>query len=438
MDIVNQVREKGIVGAGGAGFPTHVKLSSVAQLVIVNAAECEPLLHKDKEILENRTEVFLKGLSLTMEAVSADRAIIGIKEKHLELIDFLKTRIDDAIELFPLRDFYPAGDELTLIYETTGRVVEPGKLPISQGIIVNNVESIFNIGNEAPVTEKYLNVAGHVDRTNTLTVPIGISFKEVIDYARPTIDNYKVLVGGPMMGRIASDLSEPVTKTTAALIVLPEDHQLVTKYTTIDSKRTVDRIGKSACDQCTLCTELCPRYLLGHPIQPHKAMRALVFSDPTQQNILAETHTLYCCECNLCSFIACPEGLFPSTVCVNAKRLLTEEKISYQGDPASGPHPLADYRRTPSKKLKQMLDLNQFKDEGPLSDFAYRPAHLKVMLRQHIGVPAEPVVKTGDQVKKNQKLATAGSNLGSEIHCPADGRITEVTADYITVQVTTL
>lgn len=434
MDIVNQIKEKGIVGAGGAGFPTHVKLASNAETVIVNAAECEPLLHKDKEILKHKTDTFLTGLRILMKAVNAKKSIIGIKKKNTVLIKHLQPLLDETMALSPLRDFYPSGDEITLIYETTGRIIKAGSLPISEGIIVSNVESILNIGTDTPVLTKFLNVAGHVKRVNSFEVPLGISYKEVINYAGPTLDTYSVLVGGPMMGKLVDNLDDVVTKTTSALIILPQDHILVTKYKTIGSPKQVHRIGKAACDQCTLCTELCPRYLLGHPIQPHLAMRSLVFSGVPENSNGADTHTLYCCECNLCSFISCPEGLYPGSVCGTAKRNLNAKGIKYTGSISNQAHPLADYRRTPSKKLKRMLSLNQFKDEGPLVAFDYQPSSLRIELQQHIGVPAMAIVKANTHVKAGEKIATMGDKLGSELHAPLNGLVTEVTNTHITIE----
>ena len=435
MERAAEVKEKGIVGAGGAGFPTHVKMAGPAEIVLVNAAECEPLLHKDKEILAERTDAFLKGLSILMASVNAERGIIGIKEKHHSLIDHLNATVGPDVEVIPVRDFYPAGDEITLIYETTGRVVKAGQLPLTEGVVVSNVETLYNIGMPGPVVTKFLNITGDVTHLETLEVPLGISFRELLAHAEPTIENYAVLVGGPMMGAIVDDLDDVVTKTTAALIVLPEEHHLIQRYRVMASDKKVNWIGKSACDQCTFCTELCPRFLLGHPIQPHMAMRSLVFVDETGTNVAPEAHALYCCECNLCSFVSCPEGLYPGSVCVINKRAAMAQKVTYTGEMINKAHPLADYRRTPSKRLKSMLDLARYKDEGPLVAFEFNPSTLKLMLKQHIGAPASPLVRQGDKVVKGQKIATVGDALGSEIHAPADGTVMALTDTFIEISV---
>ena len=438
MDFKNLIKEKGVVGAGGAGFPTHVKVDTQARTVLVNAAECEPLLHKDKQLLAHRTDAFFKGLGMVMSAVGAQEGIIGIKRKHKRLIEMLEGRLAHTgkhIRICPVDDFYPAGDEVTLIHETTGIIVPPGALPISQGIVVNNVESLVNIGKQGPVVTKFLNLAGDVENRHTLEVPIGLSFTALLDYAKPTLNDFVVIEGGPMMGKMLTTLDGVVTKTTAALIVLPKDHVLVRKYTDMASQERVNRIGKAACDQCTFCTELCPRYLLGHPIAPHKAMRSLVFHNPEQNPDTPEAHTLYCCQCNLCSFVSCPEGLYPSQVCISNRKQAIAQKIRYTGPVSDTAHPLAGFRKTPSRRLRTMLDLNRFPDTGDLTDHDFAPETLTVMLRQHIGGPASLTVRLGDTVEKGQKIATMGDALGSELHAPAAGKIVRVDDAAVVIQV---
>ena len=174
MTKIIDLKENGVVGAGGAGFPTYKKFEIPVEVFIVNAAECEPLLHKDKQILEHRTDTFFQGLSRCMKLVSAQKAIIGIKKKYTHLVQLLQNMCPDQVEICLLRDFYPAGDEITLIYETTGRVVKAGELPFSQAVTVSNVETIYNIGKKGPVLSKWLTVAGCVHEPTTIEVPLGI------------------------------------------------------------------------------------------------------------------------------------------------------------------------------------------------------------------------------------------------------------------------
>ncbi|MFT5700129.1 MAG: Na+-translocating ferredoxin:NAD+ oxidoreductase RnfC subunit [Desulforhopalus sp.] len=433
--IVSEIQENGIVGAGGAGFPTHIKVAAEASTIIVNAAECEPLIHKDKEILLHHTTDFLAGLKMVMEASSAPEGIIGIKGKHTHIIDHLNKHVGDGVRVVPIGDFYPAGDEITLIYETTGKVVEAGKIPITQGVIVSNVETLLNVGRRRPVTTTFITLGGDVENKITLEVPIGIPIRTLIDYAKPTISDYAVLLGGPMMGRLTTDLDELTSKTSSAINILPADHTLVQKMLTMGKPATVRKIGKSACDQCVFCTALCPRYLLGHPIQPHKSMRTLMFSSVGES--VPEMHAMACCECNLCTLISCPEGLYPGSISSLSKRFAASTGMRFDSDEfqSAGPHPLIKYRRTPTSKLKRVLDLNRFGDSGPLTSFAFTPKTLSVPLRQHIGKVAESIVSVGDSVYAGQKIATVGTDLGSEIHAPMAGKILRVSESIIDVEV---
>jgi len=435
MASIEPIKENGIVGAGGAGFPTYVKLGSKAEIFIVNAAECEPLLHKDKEILLHRVGPFLKGLEMAKELIGAKRCIIGIKAKYSELVSHMKQHCQGLAEIFLLDDFYPAGDEITLIYETTGRVVEAGQLPITQNVIVNNVETIYNIGTQKPVVSKFITVGGDVSSPRTVEAPIGISIGEVIQTARPNREDFAVVVGGPMMGVLADDMSAPVTKTTSGLLVFPKDHVLVDRLQTAASEPRVITIGKSACDQCIFCTELCPRYLLGHPIQPHKSMRTLLYSGPTLSRERLSTTSLYCCECNLCSLISCPEGLYPAQVCIRSKSQLMQDKITYTGPQPGGVHPLIAYRRTPSSKIIKRLDLERYVNKGKLTPFNALPRQATLTLDQHIRVPGAPVVNLGDAVTAGQKIASVGDKLGAELHSPFNGRVARVEKKAICIEV---
>ena len=181
----DQVAAAGVVGAGGAGFPTHVKLRGRADTVIVNAAECEPLLHKDKEILRTRPDAVVEGLGMAMQLLGAKRGIVGIKEKYREVIDTLAGRLSAGMSIAPLTDTYPAGDEFILTYDVTGRVVPPGGLPLDVGVVSINVETALNISASGtrPVTEKFLTIGGAVADPVTLRVPVGISLGECVSAA---------------------------------------------------------------------------------------------------------------------------------------------------------------------------------------------------------------------------------------------------------------
>jgi len=156
---VERLEELGIVGAGGGGFPAAAKFKTRVSTVIANAAECEPLLHKDKELLHHMAEPFLRGMRMAMEMVGASEGIVGIKEKYHDIIAELEAMASAGVRIVPLPDCYPAGDEFILVHLVTGRVIPPGGLPKDVDTVVSNVETLINIANDRPVTHKYLTVA---------------------------------------------------------------------------------------------------------------------------------------------------------------------------------------------------------------------------------------------------------------------------------------
>jgi Na+-translocating ferredoxin:NAD+ oxidoreductase RnfC subunit len=421
MISLERIDQLGVVGAGGAGFPTSVKLRAQVPTFIVNAAECEPLLHKDKELLHHLAAPMLSGLASAMAHTGAGEGVIGIKEKYTDVIAALEPQLPANVRIQRLKDCYPAGDEFILVYDVTGRVIPPGGLPKDVGAVVANVETLVNIGQDAPVTHKYLTVAGAVRNPVTLRVPIGIAIGEVIAAAGgATESDFGALLGGVMMGRLAPNLEEPVTKTLGGIIVLPSSHPMIAWYKH-DWKQT-EKIAKSACDQCRFCTELCPRYLLGHPIQPHRAMAAVGFTGPKVQLIAG---TLSCCECNLCSLYACPENLDPKNVCVAAKPMARELNLQWKGDPATvQPHPLAGERRAPMRRLMTKLGLTHFVNVGPLEERTWTPKKVVLPLKQHAGGPAVAAVAVGDRVRVGDLIAApAQGALGARIHASIDGRV---------------
>jgi Na+-translocating ferredoxin:NAD+ oxidoreductase RnfC subunit len=425
-----RLEELGIVGAGGGGFPTAVKFRTRVSMLIANAAECEPLLHKDKELLHHYAEPFLRGMRLAMEMVGAREGVVGIKEKYLDIIAALESQAGAGIKVVPLPDCYPAGDEFILVHLVTGRVIPPGGLPKDVDVAVANVETLMNIALDQPVTHKYLTVAGAVATPVTLRVPVGVTIGEVIAAAGgTTVSDFGVLIGGVMMAKPAASLDVPVTKTSGGIIVLPTEHSLIRRHNA--PWIHVAKIGRSACDQCRFCTEFCPRYLLGHPIEPHAAMRSLGFATGAD----AMVATLYCCECNLCTMYACPEDLDPKTVCVQNKPLARERGLTFKGTPESiTPNPMAEFRRVPMRRLIARLGLGEYNNTGPLTEHAFAPRKVNVLLKQHAGAAAVPVVKTGDRVRTGDLIAAPEQGkLGARIHASIDG-IASVSNDAVIIQ----
>lgn len=428
---LEQVASAGVVGAGGAGFPTHVKLAGRADTLLINAAECEPLLHKDKEVLRDYVDTVLEGTLAAKRLVGAGRAVIGIKEKYHDVRALVESKAPQGIAIAPLADAYPAGDEMILVYDVLGRVVPPGAIPLVVGAVVINVETAYNIAlaPQQPVTEKFLTIAGAVAEPVTLRVPVGVSLAECIAAAGgATVDDPQYLVGGVMMGYLEDNPQAPVDKTTGGVVVLPSDHLLVRRRR--QDWKQIARIGRSACDQCSFCTELCPRWLLGHPIEPHRAMRSLGFNLVGQANVQG---TAFCCECNLCSLYSCPEDLDPKNVCAENKRRLAAAGQRWDNPPFSPERPahhLAN-RRAPMKRLMHKLGLAGFRNVGPLRAELLPTERVGIKLKQHIGAPCVPLVGPGAPVRKGQLIgqppATDGKPaLGAPVHASIDGVVRAV------------
>ncbi len=426
-----RIKDAGVVGAGGAGFPTHIKAEAKAEIVIANGAECEPLLQKDKEIMRTRAEAVLAGLELMVSATGAAKGVLGVKAKHKELVSDLKKLIGKRkrLELKTLGDYYPAGDEFSLVYEVTGKLIPPGGIPIQIGAVVSNVETLANIAAGEPVTETSFTVAGAVNSPCTVTVPVGSSFAEAIDLAGgPTLSEFSILDGGAMMGKVATDASKPVTKTTGGLIVLPKDHILIRRKSAPRSQYT--QIGRSACDQCSFCTEFCPRYLLGYDIQPHQVMKGLGFA-PDKKKLLNEW-ALLCCECSLCSLYACPENLDPKNICVSTKGDLrgtgvTWKEAALNAGKAPKPHPMLEYRKVPISRLTQRLGLDPYKADAPLLEERVSVKRVVIPLKQHVGAPAVAAVAAGKRVRKGDLIGEIPEGrLGARVHASIDGKVQSV------------
>ncbi len=428
MNISDAIKFAGVVGAGGAGFPAHVKATSQVDTVIANGAECEPLIHKDYELMVHHADRVVHGVALQMKSTGAQRGIVGVKSKNKVAVEaFEKAVKGTPITIYQLGDFYPSGDEFILVYEATGRLIPPQGIPLNIGVVVNNVETLYNISlayEGKPVVEKFLTVAGAVKHPVSFVAPIGMSYREAIESAGgPTVSVFGVFVGGIMMGKLEFNLDLPITKTTAGFIVLPVDHTLVQRKSL--PEKSMHRIGKSACDQCSYCTELCPRYILGYDVQPHKVMRSLGFT-ATGESIWNLNASL-CCSCGLCTLYACPESLFPKEACDKSKRDLKEQGIKWSGKMEVEPHPMYEGRRTPLKMLVKRLGVTEYDHESEFCSDERRPTKVEIPLMQHVGAPAESTVRVGDRVTKGQCIGEIpDGKLGARVHASIDGVVRSV------------
>jgi len=433
--LIDQTREAGVVGAGGGGFPTHVKLGAEAEFVIANGAECEPLLHKDTAVMEQNAADLVRGLLLAAEAVNANEAVIAIKAKKKGAVAACEAAIQGtSAKIKLLGDYYPAGDEYELVHNVAGRLIPPAGLPKDVGCLVQNVESLVNMARATdgrPVTRKTLTIAGAVAEPFSTEVPIGVSFRDLIEQAGgATVSNPVLFLGGMMMGRLSENLDEPVTKTSAGAIILDREHPIAARK--LRPPKAQSAIGKSACDQCRYCTEFCPRYLMGYAVEPHQVMRSLAFT-ATGAERFSEWAAL-CCSCGLCTLYACPEELYPKEACDDSKDILREAGFKWQGPTKVEPHPMHEGRRVPITSLMRRLDIDRYDSPAKFRETSLSPKQLVLPLKQHAGAPAQPTVTAGQSVAAHSVIAApAPDALGAQLHTPLDATVESLSDTAITL-----
>ena len=429
------LQSSGVVGAGGAGFPTYAKLDSRAQTIILNCAECEPLLKLHRQLLEKYAWEIMSTFKLIGEVVGAGEMIIGIKSAYKQTIEALNAFIDEfeGMRLGLLDEIYPAGDEVVLIYEVTGKQVRPGGLPIESGVAVFNVETVYNIYQALhgqTVCDKLISVVGEVNHPVTVRVPLGCTVDEVVSLAGGAkVKDPVYVMGGPMMGNIVSGAGV-ITKTSNAILVLPQDHPIVVKKrsnSSIDLKRAA-----ASCCQCSLCTDLCPRHLLGHPIEPHKFMLAATCKDIQKPEIFV--NTLFCSSCGLCELYSCTQGLSPRSLMAEYKAGLRKAGVAVPKDVKADRVGFErSYRKVPMERLMSRIGLTKYNVDAPMNNEPVVMNRVRIMTSQHIGAPAIPIVAEGEKVSKGQMIAKPANGLSVAIHASMDGYIRHVTDKFIMI-----
>jgi len=434
MDIVQKIREAGVVGAGGAGFPTHVKFSADnVDYLLVNGAECEPLLQIDKYLMREKAREIIEVLGLLGERVQAKEIHIALKGKYKAEIAQLERFIEELnsrVKIFRMGTYYPAGDEQQIVFEVTGRSVPEAGIPLDVGVIVTNVGTLVNIyeavADNKPVVDKCLSVHGEVKKPLILKTPIGMTLKKCIEAAGgTTTPDYKVIIGGPMMGKIVDKEAvdkEVVTKTTGAIIVIPEDHYMVFK-----NRKSVKHIineAKSACIQCRMCTDLCPRYLIGHKLRPHRIMRSVGMLEDNP-DILKEA--MLCCECGICELFACPMMISPRLVNIYLKDIFRENGVGFEKNKRElAADSMREYRKVPTGRLISRIGMNKYTDFSETKAVTLDSDVVYIPLKQHIGAPAKPVVAVGDHVEYGQLIGEVKEGLGASIHSSIAGVVVEI------------
>lgn len=437
MNISEVVKNAGIVGAGGAGFPTYVKMQSEAEIYLVNGAECEPLLKVDQQLAYLHAQELIRGLELGMEATKAKEGIIALKAKYKEAIKALTPFLKSNMRIHILEDVYPSGDEVITIYMATGRRVPPAQIPISIGVVVNNVQTLINVARAVDknigVTHKTLTVTGAVKNPITLTVPVGITFNELIDLAGGlTIarDQAAFIDGGPMMGKYIEDMNAPITKATGGIIALPKTHLLIRRRTT--DMASIISMARTVCEQCVLCTDLCPRHLIGHELPPHLIVRSANYNHVANPSVLLSALT--CSECAVCEAYACPVEISPMRLNQALKEKFRAEGARYQ-EPIRDADPMINHRFVPISRLITRLELDKYNVYAPYQEVEYKPTKVTLMLNQHIGAPSIPCVQKGDAVTVGMCIATAKDDaLSVPVHSSIDGVVESVLDNAIVIK----
>ena len=313
-DFLAAVRASGLVGLGGAGFPTHVKLKprnlDQVDTLIVNCAECEPYITSDHHLALSDTDLLLRGIQLVKKFLELKQVIVGVESNKPDVIKQLNEDFsyDDSITVFTLRDIYPQGAEKVITYETTGRVIREGMLPADAGVVVMNITSLTflakYIETGIPLVTKTITVdGGAVQTPKVVTAPLGTPYKDIFAFCGGfKSEPAKIIMGGPMMGITVYDLNSPLLKNNNAVLAF-DASQLVSEEPT-------------ACIRCGRCVRACPFHLMPAAIE-----RAV-----TAQNVdqLRELKVNLCMECGCCSYV-CPAKRHLVTANKMGKKLLKEK-----------------------------------------------------------------------------------------------------------------
>lgn len=431
--MLDKIFAAGVVGAGGAGFPTHVKYKTKAEVFIVNAIECEPLLRTDRYMVETFAPQIVETALRIRDHLGAGRAVIAVKEHNAGMVDALRRAIGDgAVELYLSPSVYPAGDEQNLIYCITGRVVPTGGLPGDVGCVVSNAATVYQV-HEAlagrPVTDKILTIGGAVARPMTVSAPIGTALADLLPLAGGALGDCVYIIGGPLMGRVAERLEgEVVTKTTGGLLALPRDAAILPKKEAELSREV--KLARAVCCQCSMCTQMCPRNAMGLNVQPHKVMRALAAGNCAL--IGPEANGVWsCCDCGICTDFACNFGLHPSKMMQVYKGRMREQGRKPVKEVRNAPQGFAA-KRLPTSRLMDRLDLSRYDAEAPFAG-TVEVQSVRIPLRMHVGAPCKPAVSPGERVEKGQLIARP-EGLGANIHASIAGTVAEVTAQMIEIR----
>lgn len=436
--IVEAVRRAGVIGAGGGGFPTHVKLQTRLDTVIANGSECEPLLCTDKAMMKARPDLLVEGLSLAMKATGASKGFIAIKGHYKDVVKSVEGAlpVGSPIKLFLMDNYYPAGDEFLLVYDVAGRVIPEGGIPLDVGVVVGNAVTLMQVARAVhgvPVTSRAVTITGEVRSPRVVAAPVGTTYKDLAEAAGGfTVDDAVLIDGGPMMGKVVDDLGLGIAKTTSGVVALPCDHPVVRM-----KKRTITqemKLSRAACCQCFRCTDLCPRNLLGHDLYPHMTMRAVncQMSEPPAH----VTSAFLCSQCGMCEMVACDiMKLSPRRVYASLRQKLASAgmKNPHRRKDFSVREPYS-YRKAPLPQILKKIGVERYYRELEFKG-DLEVSNVKVPLARHTGAPAVATVKRGNRVRLGDCIAEVPQDkLGARCHASIAGAVVDVTSEYVEIE----
>jgi len=427
MNPLELLKAAGVVGGGGAGFPTWKKLATPAKVLLINGAECEPLLKSDQYLMQYQAETLVHAAVKLGEIISAAQVMIALKDHYHSQIEALNAavkKLNAKVLIHPLPTVYPVGDEQSVIYECVGEAVPPKGLPGMVGCTVISVSTAINALHAldgTPVTRRLVTVAGEVEKTGLYDVPVGTLVSDVIAAAGGIkIPGCCILLGGPMMGTLVQEGNAAVvSKTCGGILVFPKDHLLVNRAKL--SLAQMRSRAKSCCIQCRCCTDLCPRFLLGHPIYPHLTMRSFAME------ARPEPSAILCMECGICELFACPMGLSPRRIQQLQKDQLRKMGSNDSFHMITSQQDIRVWRQISSERMAARVDVDRYEFETPSTVYSMTPKSVRIPLKQHIGTPAMETVKMGDVVRAGQVIGIMGEGeLGANIHASISGRVLEI------------
>lgn len=441
MNLVELIGSAGVVGCGGAGYPAQGKLKGSFEYFIINGAECEPLLRTDRYLMINKAREIVETAAMIKSELGIPRCTIALKAHYTDEIAALNTAIKDLnapVELFLMESFYPAGDKQVIVYEVTGIVIPPAGSTGRSGVLLYNVGTVYEIYHALkgrPFIYKYLTVTGEVRKPVIVKAPIGTSIGTCIDLAGGVkTTDFRIVVGGPMMGKPAT-ADMPVTKTSSGILVLPADSKTLV-YGATEIRHMLNR-ARSACIQCSYCTQLCPRHLLGHPLEPHKIMRKLAAGERISEMLDDKDiqGAALCCDCGVCELYACPMGLQPRRVNGLVKAELKKAGIRYRTeDRVFEPLPDRDDRRAPTAKVAARADVLKYNDYTIRELVRAEPKTVDIPMKMHSGAPCTPLVSVGDMVRAGDLIGTSHEGAGTNIHASICGRVTAVSDKSVRIE----